>query len=346
MTHLTQATQGTSRSRRDILKLGLAASSSGMLGLAPGMASAQSDSTWPTKVIRIVCAQATGSSNDTTGRVLGEFITAKLGVPVIIENRPGAVGTIAGDNVVRSPADGYTLLFTLHSQLAQAPVLLKKVPYDPFTDLIPIGAYGTGSSPAVVRNGLPVKSMRELVEYAKKTSVTVGNYGIGSGWQLMLTQLIKDTGAQFTIVNYRGTGPMTLDLMAGNIDVGAGSLAGLAAGIESGKFRAIHLIGGSSKNKALPNLLTWEEAGYTAPAYTALKETNMLLAPKGTPQGIINKLSEVIDASAVESERMKAVLAQLGETGKPWTGEALTANIKKIWPTYQQLTRELNLQVG
>ena len=346
MTHLTQATQGTSRSRRDILKLGLAASSSGVLGLAPGLASAQSDSTWPSKVIRIVCAQATGSSNDNTARVLGEFITAKLGVPVIIENRPGAVGTIAGDNVVRSPADGYSLLFTLHSQLAQAPVLLKKVPYDPNTDLIPIGAYGTGSAPAVVRHDLPVKTMKELVEYAKKTPVTVGNYGIGSGWQLMLSQLIKDTGAKFTIVNYRGTGPMVLDLMAGNIDVGAGSMAGLAAGIDSGKFRPIHLISGSPNSKLLPNLLTWEEAGYTAPAYTSLKEANMLLAPKGTPQAVIDKLAAVIDASAIESERVKSVLAQLGETGKPWTGEILTNNIKKIWPTYQQLTRELNLQVG
>lgn len=346
MTHLTQATQGTSRSRRDILKLGLAASSSGVLGLAPGLASAQSDSTWPNKVIRIVCAQATGSSNDTTGRVLGEFITAKLGVPVIIENRPGAVGTIAGDNVVRSPADGYTLLFTLHSQLAQAPVLLKKVPYDPVNDLVPIGAYGTGSSPAVVRHDLPVHSMKELVEYAKKKPVSVGNYGIGSSWQLMITQLMKDTGAQFTIVNYRGTGPMTLDLMAGNIDVGAGSLAGLAAGIDSGKFRPIHLIGGSSKNKVLPNLLTWEEAGFTGPAYTALRESNMLLAPKGTPQAVIDKLAAVIDASAVESERMKATLAQLGEMDKPWTGDVLHANIKRIWPAFQQLTRSLNLQVG
>lgn len=332
-------------SRRSVLQLGIAATT-GAFGLVPTFSSAQSGGTWPDKVIRIVCAQAPGSSNDTTARALGEFITSRLGVPVVIENKPGGVGTIAGETIVRSPPDGYNLLFTLHSQLAQSPVLLKKMPYNPDSDLVPIGAFGTGSAPAVVRHDLPVNSMRELIEYAKTNPVTVGNYGIGSGWQIMVTQLIKDTGAKFTLVNYKGTGPMVLDLMGGNIDVGAGSMAGLAPGIQSGKFRAIHLISGNANNELLPNLKTWESAGFTGEAYTALQECNMLLAPKGTPQIVIDKIAAVIKSSVNESERMKMVMAQLGQTEAPWTGDVLTAKIKRIWPAYRNLTKELNLQIG
>jgi tripartite-type tricarboxylate transporter receptor subunit TctC len=315
------------------------------LAMLPARAFAQSGA-WPAKPIRIICAQGTGSSNDTTARILAEFITSKIGAAVIVENKPGAVGTIAGDTVVRAPADGYTLLFTLHSQLAQAPVLLKKVPYDPNTDLVPIGAYGTGSAPVVVRQDLPVKTMQELVEHARKNPVSVGNYGIGSSWQIMVTQLVKDTGAQLNLVNYKGTGAMVLDLMAGNIDVGAGSMAGLAGGIHSGKLRPIHLVGGSPDNKILPPLLTWEQAGFRGDAYTATRESNMLLAPKGTPREVVDKLAALIDASVIESERMKELMAQLGQTEKPWTGQRLADLIQQVWPAYRRLTQQLNLQIG
>jgi len=343
MNHCDSAPARVQASRRDVLRLGFGLAAAAGL---PGAALAQGGAPWPSKPIRIICGQATGSSNDATARAVGEFITARLGAPVVIENKPGAVGTIAGDTVVRAAPDGYTLLCVLHSQLAQAPVLLSKVPFDPDNDLIPIGAFGTGSSPAVVRSGLPVNSMRELIEYAKKTPVSVGNYGIGSGWQIMVTQLVKDTGAQFNIVNYRGTGPMVLDLMAGNIDVGAGSLAGLAPGLQNGKFRAIHLISGSSRNPALPNLQTWEEAGFTGEAYTATQESNMFLAPKGTPHEVIERLAAVIDASYRESPRIKTLMEQLGQVRPPWTGEDLRQFVRTTWPAYRRLTKALNLQVG
>lgn len=332
-------------SRRDLLRLGIAATVTASAGV-PGLALGQTAAPWPNKPIRIICGQAPGSSNDATARAVGEFMTAKLGAPVVIENKPGGVGTIAGDTVVRSAPDGYTLLCVLHSQLAQAPVLLNKVPFDPDTDLVPVGAFGTGTSPAVVRSGLPVNNIRELIEYSKKTPVSVGNYGIGSGWQIMVTQLAKDTGAKLNIVNYRGTGPMVLDLMAGNVDVGAGSLAGLAPGLQSGKFRAIHLISGSSNNNVLPNLQTWEEAGFTGDAYTATIESNMFLAPKGTPREILDRLGSTIDLSYRESPRVKALMDQLGQTRAPWTGEELRQFVRTTWPAYRHLTKALNLQVG
>jgi tripartite-type tricarboxylate transporter receptor subunit TctC len=327
--------------RRRLLGAGLGLVGAGWL---PGLARAQAPG-WPSKPIKIIAAQAPGSSNDATARALAEYMTGRLGVPVVVENRPGAIGMIAADAVARSTPDGYTLLITLHSQLAQAPVLLKKVPLDTTKDLTPVAAFSTGTSPMVVKKDLPVKNLKELVELARKRPVSVGNYGIGSGWQLMISQLAKQTGAKFDLVNYKGTGPMVFDLMAGNIDIGAGSMAGMAPGIQRGAFRPILVISGDRSETLLPGVPTWADEGYTGPAFENLKECNMVLGPANLPKEIVQRLAEVAHDSASKSEPVKTVLAQLGVEGPPWTGVELQKFIQKTWPTYQAMTRELGLSV-
>ena len=327
-------------SRRRLMAAGAAAVASSWL---PGAVRAQG--AWPAKPIRIVAAQAPGSSNDATARALAEYLTTKLKTPVVVENKPGGIGMIAADTVARSAPDGYTLLITLHSQLAQAPVLLKKPPLDPSKDLTPIGAFSTGVAPVGVKKDLPVKNLKELIALAKKRPVSVGNYGIGSSWQIMMTQLAKQTGAQFDLVNYKGTGPMVLDLMAGNIDVGAGSMAGMAAGIQRGAVRPIMLIYGDSKNPLLPGVPGWAEEGFVGPAFQDLKEYNMVLAPAGTSPEVVQRLAALIHGSATDSEKVKMVLDQLGVTETPPTGPALKSLIAQTWPAYQAMTQRLHLTV-
>ena len=324
----------------------LLATAAGLFGALalPRQAHAAADG-WPTKPIRIIAAQAPGSSNDATARALAEFLTGHLATPVVVENRPGGIGMIAADAVARSAPDGYTLLITLHSQLAQAPVLLKKAPLDTSKDLLPIAAFSTGTSPLVVKKDLPVHNVKELVALARQRVVSVGNYGIGSGWQIMVNQLAKETGAQFNIVNYKGTGPMVFDLMAGNIDIGAGSMAGMAPGIKNGAFRPIVVISGQRSERLLPGVPTWAEAGFTGPAFDDLRESNMVLGPAQLPPAIVQRLAEAARLSAVQSEPMKNVLSQLGVEEPPWTGAALTEFIARSWPTYRTMTRELGLQV-
>jgi len=328
------------RSRRNLL---LAAASTALVASVPRVAIAQ---TWPYKPIRIVAAQAPGSSNDATARALAEYLGTELKVSVIVENKPGGLGMIAADTVARSAPDGYTLLITLHSQLAQAPILLKKAPMDPSKDLTPIGTYNTGVSLGVVKKDLPVSNLQELIELSRKRPITVGNYGVGSGWQLMVMQLAKQTGGQFDIVTYKGTGPMALDLMAGNIDMGAGSMVGLAGGIQRGSFKPIVMIQGSPNNPLVPGVPNWAEAGYTGPAFQSLLESNMVLAPSGTPPEVIQRLSELIRTSAQRSEKVKAVLSQLGVTESPTlTGTALRDFIAQTWPAFQGMTRGLGITV-
>jgi tripartite-type tricarboxylate transporter receptor subunit TctC len=323
----------------------LLATGAGLFGALALSRHAQAADNWPTKPIRIIAAQAPGSSNDATARALAEFLTGHLGTSVVVENRPGGIGMIAADAVARSAPDGYTLLITLHSQLAQAPVLLRKVPLDTSKDLVPIAAFSTGTSPMVVKKDLPVQNVKELVELARKRVVSVGNYGIGSGWQIMVNQLAKETGAQFNIVNYKGTGPMVFDLMAGNIDIGAGSMAGMAPGIKNGAFRPIVVISGQRSERLLPGVPTWAEAGFSGPAFDDLRESNMVLGPAQLPPAIVQRLAEAARLSAQQSEPMKNVLNQLGVEGPPWTGPGLTEFIARSWPTYRTMTRELGLEV-
>lgn len=330
------------RERGDISRRHLLGATLGAVGtsLWSGPAAAQG---WPTRPIRIVAAQAPGSSNDATARALAEYLGARLGGSVVVENRPGGIGMIAADHVARAAPDGHTLLFTLHSQLAQAPVLLKKVPLDPARDLVPIAAFGTGVAPMVVKKDLPVRNLRELIALARQKPVSVGNFSIGSAWQLMMKQLQKQTGAQFDIVTYKGTGPMIMDLLAGNIDVGAGSLAGLTPGIQRGALRPILVITGERAETLLPGVPTWADEGITGKAFGSLRESNMLLGPVGLDSGIVARLAALARESAAQSENMKRVLTQLGVNRPPWVGADLKAFIQDAWPAYQSMTREQGL---
>lgn len=307
--------------------------------LLPGAARAQ---TWPSKPIILISAQAPGASTDGTARAYADYFAQGLGVPVVVDNRPGGVGTIAAAAVARSAPDGYMFLVTLHSQLAQSTVLLKKPPIDPSKDLVPIASIGTGVGPMVVKRDLPVNNLKELIELARKRPVTVGNFGIGSGWQLQMTQLAQDTGAQFVIVNYKGTGPMLGDLLGGHIEVGAGSMAGLGGAIQSGGIRPIMVITGQA-SKMLPGLPTWKEAGIIGPAFQDLIECNMLLGPVGTPPAIVARLAQLATESVTQGARMKVFREQLGGEDAPLTGEALRSFIERSWPTYQTMTRKIGI---
>jgi tripartite-type tricarboxylate transporter receptor subunit TctC len=231
---------------------------------------------------------------------------------------------------------------TLQTGPAQAPVLLKKPLIDPDKDLIPIASFGVGSVIAAVHKDFPVKNLAELIAYSKKKPVNIGNYAIGSGWQLMLTQLVKETGAQFNVVNYKGTGAMLMDLYGGQIDVGAGSLAGIGAGLQKGQIRPLIIIIGGS-NPRFPGLPTWTEAGFKGPAFEDLAESNMLFAPAGTPQMIIDSYAHLVRDAFTESSKVRALRDTLAEDTPPLTGAELKQFIARSWPTYRRLTREIGI---
>jgi len=321
--------------------LGAAAGAAALPWLLPRSALAAD---WPSRPIRIIAAQAPGSSNDSSARAFAEFFSSKLKVPVVVENKPGGIGMIAAEAVARSKPDGYTLLCTLHSQLAQAPVLLKKPPIDPSRDLTPVAAISTGVGVMVATKRLEANTFKELIALAHKRPISVGNYGIGSGWQLMVAQLKKLTGGQFDIINYKGTGAMVGDLMAGNIDIGAGSLLGMSGGLANGSFKPMLVISGPRSPK-LPGVPTWQDEGISDPIFSNLAECNMLLGPAGLPTEIITSLATLVRQSVTESEAVRNVREQLGSQDTPLTGKDLQQFIARVWPTYQAMTKSVGLKM-
>lgn len=320
--------------RRDILAAGFA-------GFA-GSVFAQAVSWQPAKPIRIIAGQAPGASTDATARAFADYFSQKLGVPVTVENKPGGVGMVAGETVAHAAPDGLTVFMTLQSQMAQAPALLKKPLINPDQDLIPIAAIGVGPVVGVLHKDFPAKTLAEIIEISKRKPVNVGNYAIGSGWQMMLNQLAKDTGGQFNVVNYKGTGAMLADLFAGHIDMGAGSLAGMAGGLQKGLVKPVVIAVGSRSSK-LPGVPTWVDAGHKGPAYEDLAEMNLLMAPAGTPQNIVDTYARLVSASVNESPRVKSVRETLGADDTPLVGADLRQFIGRSWPTYRRLSREMNL---
>jgi len=326
----------TDQARRQMLAAGAVAASASLM---PRKSFADK---WPSKPIRFVCAQAPGASTDGTARAFADYLSTHLGVAIAVENKPGGAGMIAAESVARSAPDGYTFLVTLHSQLAQAPVLLKKPPINPDTELLPIGEISTGRGVMVARKDLPARNFPELIEMAKRQPITVGNYSIGSGWQLLMAEVARQTGAKFNIVNYRGTGLMTPDLIGGQIDIGAGSMAGFGNLIERGSVRALMFISGG-KSPRYPDLLTWEDFGFRGEVFSALVECNMLLAPAGLPRPIADRMSSLYVEAVEKSARVRALRHTLVADDRPLVGKELQAFIKSSWPIYRKLSVELGL---
>jgi tripartite-type tricarboxylate transporter receptor subunit TctC len=297
---------------------------------------------WPSKPIRFVCAQAPGASTDGTARAFADYMSTHLGVAIAVENKPGGAGMIAAESVARSAPDGYTFLITLHSQLAQAPVLLKKPPINPDTELLPIGEISTGRGVMVARKDLPARTFPEVIEMSKKQPVSVGNYSIGSGWQLLMAEVARQTGAKFNMVNYRGTGLMVPDLLGSQIDIGAGSMAGLGNVIERGGVKALMFISGG-KSPRYPDLVTWDDLGFKGEAFTALNECNMMLAPAGLPKPIADRMAALFLEAVDKSARVRALRHTLVADDRPLVGKELQDFIKMSWPVYRRLSTELGL---
>ena len=307
--------------------------------LSPWVSQAQD---FPTKPIRIIASQNPGGTTDATARAFAEYLTQKLGVPVTVENRPGAGGMIAAEAVAHAPADGYTLFVGLHSQLAQASVLFKKPLINPDTDLVPVAAVTAGGLPAAVNTGLSVKNAKELVELAHQRTVNAGNYSLGSGWHLLLSQLAKETGGQFVVVSYKGTPAMFTDLVGKQTDVATGSVISIDPFMQREGLRMIAIMSDRRSTK-YPEVPTWAEQGFTSPAFTKLLEYNMLLAPAGTPKEIVDKISTTVADAATQSRKMIALLEMIGSDDKVLVGSPLTKMISDVWPVYRQLTTELKL---
>ena len=262
-----------------------------LAGALAAPASAQAQQTWPTKPIRLVVPYTPAGGTDILGRMIGRRLSDALGVPVVIDNRPGSDGSIGTDIVAKSPPDGYTLLIDGTSQ-AYNVAFGKKLPYDSARDLAPIVQTANQQVLLLVSTKLPVKTVAELIDYAKANPGKL-SYGASSNANALPMELLKNmTGTNIVHVPYRGSGPMLNDLLGGQVELAMSGAAAPLPHVKAGKLRVLG-IGDDQRSPSLPEFPTLSEAGI--PGFQTLQWSGMY-APQGTPRPIIDRINREVVA--------------------------------------------------
>lgn len=294
----------------------------GLLGLALTLAPVPGASAeeWPTRPVTMIVPFPAGGPADIAARAVGNALSEALGKQFIIDNRAGAGGNIGGAAAAKATPDGYTILFTTPAPAAINKLMYKSMPYDPERDLVPVVL--VAKSPLIVTAKLdfPAKTLTDLIAYAKKNpeKVTVGHPGNGTLGHITAELVQQFAGVKMTDVPYRGTAPLTTDLLAGQIDVAMDFMPTYVPLVADNKIRGL-AVTTSQRTTQLPDVPTVQEAGYKGFEATAWYA---VVAPAGTPQEIIAKINGAVNAF-LKSDKGKAFLEQNTMQGAGGTPEDL-----------------------
>ena len=273
------------------------------LALFPALVLSQD---WPTKPVKFVSPYPPGGSVDPLARMLGAKLGESLKQNFIVENRTGASGVIGTDYVAKSAPDGYTFVFIFDTHAVHQ-ALNPKLPFDPIKDFAPVMIVGTAPMAITTGTMKPYKTFRDAVAAAKAKpdTVTLGNVGNGSLAHLTTIVLNQAAGVQFVPVPYKGGGPMSMDLIGGQVELAMASTAAQAQHVRGGKMRALVLTG-DKRSHTMPDVPTLKELGIDVVAHAWWG----ILAPAGTPKPIIDKFH----AELVKAIKLPDVNKMLTET--------------------------------
>jgi tripartite-type tricarboxylate transporter receptor subunit TctC len=320
--------------RRNFIALG------GASLLAPRIAFAD---VWPTRPVTIIVPFAPGGATDIVARLLAEELRQKFGQPFVVENRTGAAGNIGVEAVVRAPPNGYTLLFATMGSLTTNPHLYADAKFNVERDLAPISQTFKVDHILVVNPRLPVKSVADLVAYAKANpkKLTYGSAGVGSSVQMFAVLLEMRTGIELTHVPYKGSAPALNDVVAGHIDMLMDSVPTSLPQIEAGNTRPLAVTSGT-RNKRLANVPTMMEAG--VPDYDTAA-WGSLMAPAGTPPDVIARLSAAVQ-EAYKKPQMQKEFADRGVEAVASTPGQLAILIKRDTELWGQVVKAGNVTLN
>ncbi len=251
---------------------------------------------YPSKPIRLIVTFAAGGSSDALARGLAKQLGEQMGVSVVVENRPGAGGSIGADVVAKGQGDGYLLLFGTIGTHGIGPALYKQLPYDPIKDFAPISMLHLLPNVLIVSNSLPVSSVKELIDYARKNPgmVSYASAGNGSVSHLAGALFAKETGTNLVHIPYKGGGAAMPDVISGRVSIMFETVTNALSAAKGGRVRAL-AVTGISRWKQAPELPTIAESG--VPGYRVDSWTG-LLAPASLPQAIVDRLhAEVVKAT-------------------------------------------------
>jgi tripartite-type tricarboxylate transporter receptor subunit TctC len=296
---------------------------------------------FPSRPVHIVIAFPPGGPTDFVGRVVAEKMRDTLGQSVIIDNKPGANGTLGGEFVAKSGPDGYTLFLTTAGAVTVSPHIMTDLHYDPLRDFAPVALVTTVTEVLAVTPKSGIKTAKELVALAKEKPGTIpfASTGIGSPPHLAQELLDASAGVQFLHVPYRGAAPALTDLLAGQVEVIAADIPVLISQIKGGNLVPI----GAASNKRdaiLPDVPTLAEQGYPN---TDASNWYGLLAPAKTPPAVIQKINSAVKA-ALKDPATRDKLVQAGATPVGNTPESFGTFMKTEYDKWGRVVKERNIK--
>jgi tripartite-type tricarboxylate transporter receptor subunit TctC len=310
--------------------------------LAFTITQAQAQDDYPTRPIRILVPYAPGGISDIAARLVGGKLTDILGQQVIVENRPGGNGFIAVADAAKSAPDGYTLVMVTVGDVSINPALFKEIPYDVDRDLAPISAVSNAPVVLAANGSTPYKSVGDVIAAvkAKPESLSVSSPGYGTINQLVLESIALNTGTKFVHVPYKGGAPAAQALVAGDVQLGVLASSSAAPYVPTGQIRVL-AVSSAERSPLNPDWPTLKQAGagdVNGSNWTAL------LAPKATPQPIIDKLNATVVA-VLNMPDVKAKFAAGGVSTIPSTPAELSAKIKRDLATYRAVIEKANVHI-
>jgi len=322
--------------RRGLLAVALIGAAA-LCGASAALAQARN---YPDKPIHLVVPFPPGGGTDVMGRWIAQSLTTALKTPVVVDNLPGATGTLGSAKVARSEPDGYTLLLGISAPHAIAPAIYNDLPYKPATDFVAIARIAQGGNMLAAHPDFPANSVRELIAIARKpdSKLMVGSWGNGSGGHIALEAINQAAGVQMGHVPYKGVAPELNDLMGGQIQLAMVDVTSAAPLVKAGRIKAL-AVTGPRRSGAYPNVPTLVEQGVTFD--TAVWYG--IFAPAHTPPAIVERLYNALNSILKQPDTAEKVRS-LGMEPDPVSREMFARQVSDDIATFARIVKTGNIK--
>ncbi|HTD90776.1 MAG TPA: tripartite tricarboxylate transporter substrate binding protein [Burkholderiales bacterium] len=294
---------------------------------------------YPAHPVRLIVGSSAGGGGDGVARVVAAKLSPVLSQQIVVDNRPGAAGNIGTELVARAAPDGYTLLFAYPGHVIN-PVLFKKLPFDPTRDFAAVGMIATNQLALVVNPALPVQSVKELIAYVKSRPGKLSMAALPGSTPHLAGELFKtQAGLDILFVPYKGNGPATNDVIAGQVEIMFNTLALVTPLVKAGRLRAL-ATAGEKRSELMPELPTISEAGLKGFSCSGWYG---LLVPAGTPRGVVATLNHALNGVLRDAD-MQSRMRAMGNEVAPGTPEAFDAFVRAEIPKWGDIARRAGIK--
>ena len=297
---------------------------------------------YPARPIHVIVSTSAGGVTDLCARIFGAFLTARSGQTVVIDNKSGAGGNIAMDAVAKAAPDGYTLGVANTGNIVINPYLYRHMPYDPLTDLVPVGSLGQVPLFLVVNGKVPARTLQEFVAYAKREpgKLSYASAGTGTTPHLAADEFIRRAGLNIVHVPYRGSAPGVMDVISGNIPMTFISTGPHMEFVRRGDLRIL-AVAADKRLPYLPDVPTFGEQGF--PGF-AVSTWFALFAPRGTPRDIVEQLNADVRAMVADADSHRRLAGNFVDPA-PMTAAQFAAEVKTDAAKWERIVRASGARV-